>query len=145
MMQRKNDYYNELIKTMTPGELIPGGRELLQEIREAGIKSAVASASRNCQTVLERLSIVDLFDGIADGNCIVNSKPAPDIFVFAAGLVHTPVTNCLGIEDADAGIEAIKTAGMYALGVGPATRFHRADHVIASMENIHLKDILPNE
>jgi beta-phosphoglucomutase len=145
MMQRKNDYYTKLIETMTPKELIPGGRELLQEIRKAGIKSAVASASRNCQTVLERLNIIDLFDGIADGNCVVNSKPAPDIFVFAAGLVHTPVTNCLGVEDADAGIEAIKTAGMYALGIGPATRFHRADHVIPSMENARLKDILPNE
>lgn len=145
MMKRKNDYYNELIKTMTPAELILGGKALLKEIRQAGIKSAVASASRNCQTVLERLDIVDLFDGIADGNCVVNTKPAPDIFVFAAGLVHTPVTNCLGIEDADAGIEAIKTASMYALGIGPATRFHRADHVLPSMENVHLKDILPNE
>ena len=145
MMQRKNDYYNELIKTMTPNELIPGGKALLQEIRQAGMKSAVASASKNCRTVLERLQIIDLFDGIADGNSIVNSKPAPDIFIFAAGLVQTPALNCLGIEDADAGVEAIKTAGMYALGIGPKTRFQRADEVLASMENVHLKDILPHE
>jgi beta-phosphoglucomutase len=145
MMQRKNDYYNELIKTMTPGELIPGGKALLQEIRQSGIKSAVASASKNCQTVLERLQIIDLFDGIADGNSVVNNKPAPDIFIFAAGLVHTSVIHCLGVEDADAGIEAIKTAGMYALGIGPKTRFQHANKVLASMENVHLRDILPQE
>ncbi|GCF07385.1 beta-phosphoglucomutase [Dictyobacter arantiisoli] len=144
MMKRKNDYYNELIKTMTPNEVVPGGRELLQEIRQAGIKSAVASASKNCHIVLERLQIVDLFDGIADGTCIVNSKPAPDIFIFAAGLVQTPAVDCMGIEDADAGIDAIKTAGMYALGIGPKERFHRADRVIPDMKNVHLKDLLAN-
>lgn len=142
MMKRKNGYYNELVKQMTPADMVAGGRELLQEIRLAGIKSAVASASKNCRVVLELLEITDLFDGIADGNSVVNSKPAADIFVFAAGLVNTSVVNCLGVEDADAGIEAIKTAGMYALGVGPKERFKRADRVVMTMENMRLKDIL---
>ncbi|GCE24739.1 beta-phosphoglucomutase [Dictyobacter alpinus] len=142
MMKRKNDYYNKLIEQMSPSEVVPGGRELLQEIRQAGLKSAVASASKNCRTVLERLQIIDLFDGIADGNSVVNGKPAPDIFVFAAGLVGTPVIDCIGVEDADAGVEAIKTAGMYALGVGPKERFKRANKVVPTMENIRLQDIL---
>ncbi|GCE03020.1 beta-phosphoglucomutase [Dictyobacter aurantiacus] len=142
MMKRKNDYYNKLIEQMSPKEVVAGGRELLQEIRQAGLKSAVASASKNCRIVLERLQIIDLFDGIADGNSVVNGKPAPDIFVFAAGLVQTSVIDCIGVEDADAGIEAIKTAGMYALGVGPKERFKRADKVVPTMENIRLKDIL---
>lgn len=142
MMKRKNDYYNKLIEQMSPKEVVAGGRELLQEIRQAGLKSAVASASKNCHIVLERLQIIDLFDGIADGNSVVNGKPAPDIFVFAAGLVQTSVVDCIGVEDADAGIEAIKTAGMYALGVGPKERFKRADKVVPTMENVRLKDIL---
>ncbi|GCE16606.1 beta-phosphoglucomutase [Dictyobacter kobayashii] len=142
MMKRKNDYYNKLIEQMSPKEVVAGGRELLQEIRQAGLKSAVASASKNCRIVLERLQIIDLFDGIADGNSVVNGKPAPDIFVFAAGLVNTSVIDCIGVEDADAGVEAIKTAGMYALGVGPKERFKRADKVVPTMENVRLKDIL---
>ena len=142
MMDRKNRYYNELIKKMSPDEVVAGGRELLQEIRAAGIKTAIASASKNCRIVLDRLQITDYFDGIADGNSVVNSKPAADIFVFAAGLVHVPTPDCLGVEDADAGIEAIKTAGMHALGIGPKERFHRADEVFPTMENKRLKDLL---
>src|SRR5579884_3700679 len=40
MMDRKNRYYNELIKNITPREVVPGGVELLQELRQAGIKTA---------------------------------------------------------------------------------------------------------
>jgi beta-phosphoglucomutase len=142
MMDRKNRYYNELIKTMTPKEVVPGGVQLLKEIRQAGIKTAIASASKNCMTVLERLELVSYFDGIADGYCVVNSKPAPDIFVFAAGLVNTYTPDCLGVEDADAGIEAIKTAGMQALGIGPKERFHKADRVLPTLANKRLQDLL---
>ncbi len=142
MMDRKNRYYNELIKNMTPDDLVAGGRALLQEIREAGIKIAIASASKNCRTVLDRLKIMDLLDGVADGYSVVNGKPAPDLFVYAAGLVHVPTPDCLGVEDADAGIEAIKNAGMQALGIGPADRFHRADKVLPDMANKHLQDLL---
>src|SRR5256714_11035104 len=142
MMDRKNNYYHELIKNMSPKDLVPGGRELLQEIRNAGIKTAIASASKNCREVLESLQITDLFEGIADGYSVVYSKPAPDIFVYAAGLVKVPTPDCLGVEDADAGIEAIKTAGMQALGIGPQERFHRADKVLPSLANKHLHDLL---
>src|SRR6266571_1993292 len=120
MMDRKNRYYNEMIKSMTPQDLVAGGRDLLYEIRAAGIKAAIASGSRNCRLVLELL----------------------DIIVYAAGTVQIPTPDCLGVEDADAGIEAIKTAGMQALGIGPKERFHRADKVLPSLANKHLDDLL---
>jgi beta-phosphoglucomutase len=142
MMDRKNRYYTEMIKSMTPNDLVAGGRDLLKEIRDAGIKTAIASSSKNAHTVLERLDIMNLFDGVADGNSVVNTKPAPDLFVYAAGMVRVPTTACLGVEDADAGIEAIKNAGMQALGIGPAERFHRADKVLPTLANMHLQDIL---
>jgi len=141
MMERKNNYYLALIKNMSPADLVPGGRELLQEIRQAGIKIAIASGSKNCMTVLESLQILDLLDGIADGNSVSNSKPAADLFVFAAGLVRVATADCQGVEDADAGIEAIKTGGMQALGIGPAERFHRADKVLPTLANKHLQDL----
>src|SRR5579863_3897604 len=72
MMDRKNSYYTEMIKAMTPADLVPGGKQLLQSIRDAGIKCAIASSSKNCRTVLERLDIVHDFDGIADGYSVVN-------------------------------------------------------------------------
>ena len=133
MMDRKNRYYNDMIEDMSPNDLVPGGRQLLQEIRDAGIK---------IHTVLERLNIMSYLDGVSDGYCVVNSKPAPDLFVYAAGLVNIRTVDCLGVEDADAGIEAIKTAGMQALGIGPKERFHRADKVLPSLANKILQDIL---
>jgi len=142
MMDRKNRYYNDMIKSMTPNDLVPGGRDLLQEIRDAGIKVAIASASKNCRTVLERLDILNYLDGIADGFSVINGKPAPDLFVYAAGTVRVPTPACLGVEDADAGIEAIKAAGMQALGIGPKERFHKADKVMPTLANAHLRDIL---
>jgi beta-phosphoglucomutase len=142
MMDRKNHYYNELIKNMSPNDLVAGGRELLEEIRKAGIKVAIATGSKNCRTVLEHLQITDLLDAVADGYSIVNSKPAPDLFVYAAGLVNVPTPDCLGVEDAVAGIEAIKTAGMQALAIGPQERFHKADKILATLANTHLQDLL---
>jgi len=142
MMGRKNRYYTELIKNMSPKELVAGGVDLLKEIRQAGINTAIASASRNTTTVLQRLEITSYFDGIADGNSVVNGKPAPDVFVFAAGIVNTSVVDCLGIEDANAGIEAIKAAGMMALGIGPKERFPKADKVMDNLENKNLQDLL---
>ncbi len=142
MMDRKNRYYTEMITSMSPQDLVAGGRDLLREIRDAGIKVAIASSSKNCRTVLERLDIMSFLDGIADGYSVVNSKPAPDLFVYAAGLVQTITPDCLGVEDADAGIEAIKTAGMQALGIGPKERFHRADKVLPTLASLHLEDML---
>jgi len=142
MMDRKNRYYNEMITSMSPQDLVTGGRDLLSEIRNAGIKVAIASGSKNCRLVLEHLDIMSYLDGIADGYSVVNSKPAPDLFVYAAGLVQVPTPDCLGVEDADAGIEAIKTAGMQALGIGPKERFHRADKVLPTLASLHLADVL---
>lgn len=142
MMERKNRYYNELIKQMSPAEVVEGGRALLEEVRKAGIKTAIASVSKNCQLVLDRLQITQYFDGIADGYSVANSKPAADIFVYAAGLVRVPTDACLGVEDADAGVEAIKNAGMRAVGIGPKERFHRADKVLPDLVNKHLRDLI---
>jgi len=142
MMDRKNRYYVDMIESMTPNDLVPGGRQLLQEIRDAGIKMAIASASKNCRTVLERLNILHVFDGVADGYSVTHPKPAPDLFIYAAGTTAAPTSACLGVEDADAGIEAIKDAGMQALGIGPRERFHRADKVIPTLANVSLQALL---
>ena len=142
MMDRKNRYYNEMIKKMTPNDLVPGGRELLQEIQQAGIKIAVASGSKNARTVLDLLDINNYLNGIADGYDVTNGKPAPDIFVFAAGLLNTPTSQSLVLEDAAAGVEAAKKGGMMAIGIGPQDRFQGADKVLPDLANKHLHDLL---
>src|SRR5260221_12313694 len=99
MMDRKNRYSNDLIHQMTPDEVIEGGRALLEEIRQAGIKTATASGSKNCRIVLERLNLTRYFDGIADGYTVRNNKPAPDIFVYTACLHGVSTSACLGDEE----------------------------------------------
>jgi beta-phosphoglucomutase len=142
MMDRKNRYYTDMIKSMTPDELVAGGQALLQEIRDAGMKVAIASGSKNSRTVIERLDIMKYLDGIADGYSVSNGKPAPDLFVYAAGIVNIPTSDCLVLEDADAGIEAAKNGGMQAVGIGPQERFHRADKVLPDLVNKHLQDLI---
>src|SRR5829696_4309448 len=84
MMQRKNKYYLEFIREISPRDLLPGTKELLEEIRAAGLKNALGSASKNAIEILDRLGIRSLFDAIADGHSVERQKPAPDLFLHAA-------------------------------------------------------------
>lgn len=142
MMARKNAYYVGMLEDITPGDFLPGAWQLLQEIKSHGLKVAIGSASRNSMTVLTRLGIADFFDGISDGYCVVRAKPAPDVFVYAAGLVGVPVSECAVIEDASAGIEGALEAGMVAVAVGPAERFITSHFRYDSTETVNLQEIL---
>src|SRR4051812_19862940 len=90
MMERKNNYYVESLQQITPADVLPGVQSLLDEIRSAGMKIAIGSASKNARQVVERLGIGSLVDEIADGNSVVRTKPEPDLFVYAAGLLEVP-------------------------------------------------------
>jgi beta-phosphoglucomutase len=142
MMERKNRYYLEFIRDITPRDLLPGARELLEEIRAAGLKSALGSASKNAAEVLERLGIAHLLDAVADGHSVARQKPAPDLFLFAAARLGLPPSECVVVEDAAAGIEAAHAGGFRALGVGPRERVGAADLVLPNLEGAHLKDLL---
>jgi beta-phosphoglucomutase len=136
----KNGHYQELIATMTPADLLPGALRALADVRAAGLKIGLASVSRNAFTVLDRLGIRDRFDDVVDAATVVNGKPDPEIFLTAAAHLGVRPADCLGVEDAAAGVAAIKDAGMVAVGVGSADVLYRADRVIPSMEAFRLDD-----
>ncbi|MFV0559666.1 MAG: beta-phosphoglucomutase [Enterococcus sp.] len=117
---RKNDYYLEMIKEITPDDVYPGIVNLLHDLKNAGIKCSLASASKNGPRLLKSLGLIDTFDAIADPSKVANGKPAPDIFLLAAKEVNVPIHECIGIEDAKAGIEAILASGALPIGVGKA-------------------------
>src|SRR6185436_11931644 len=94
MMERKNNYYLAFIKEITPQDLLPGAKELLEEIRAAGLKNALGSASKNAAEVIERLGIRDLFDAISDGFSVERQKPAPDLFLYAAAQLGLAPSEC---------------------------------------------------
>jgi len=142
MMDRKNRYYLEFIRGITPRDVLPGARELLEEIHAAGLKSALGSASKNAVDVIERLGITDLFDAIADGNSVKLQKPAPDLFLYAAAQLGLDPAVCVVVEDAAAGIQAAQAGGFLPIGIGPEERVGMADLVLPSLQGVHLNDLL---
>jgi kojibiose phosphorylase len=141
MMDRKNRYYLELIHTITPADLLPGVADLLADLKAAGIKIALGSSSKNAPEVLERLGIMDYMEAIADGNNVTQSKPAPDVFLYAAEQLGIPAIHCIVVEDAASGIEAAIRAGMWSVGLGPLERVKDAHLVLPNLEGVHWSDL----
>jgi beta-phosphoglucomutase len=119
LADRKNAYFRELIESITPDDLLPGIGDLLADLRAQGIRTAIASMSHNVWDVVRRLGIEAMVDVIVDPASIVKGKPDPEIFLVAAERLGIRFEDCVGIEDARVGIEAIKAARMIAVGVGP--------------------------
>ncbi|MFO7584699.1 MAG: beta-phosphoglucomutase [Anaerolineales bacterium] len=141
-MAHKNAYYLEFIREISPADVLPGARELLEEIRAAGLKSALGSASKNASEVLERLGIASLLDSVSDGNSVERQKPAPDLFLHAAAQLGLPPQECVVVEDAAAGIEAALAGEFWTIGLGPQARVAKAHHILPSLENVRLADLL---
>ena len=117
LADRKNEWYIDYIKGMKRDEVLPGFVEFILEIRRSGGRTALASASKNAALVLERLELRQYFDIFVDGNDIQKSKPDPQVFLKAAGKLGIQPDKCLVFEDAQAGIDAAKSAGMLAVGI----------------------------
>jgi beta-phosphoglucomutase len=142
MMERKNNYYLAFIKEITPRDLLPGAKELLEEIRAARLKNALGSASKNAGEVIERLGIRDLFDAISDGFSVERQKPAPDLFLHAASQLGLAPEQCVVVEDAAAGIEAARSGGFHTIGLGPRERVGEADTIFPDLSEVRLADLL---
>ena len=137
---RKNEYYRELLNNMTPSDVTDSVRETLDTLRQRGYKIALGSSSKNAKFILEKVNLTDAFDAISDGNNIINSKPNPEVFVKAANFLNEPCSHCLVVEDAEAGINAAKAAGMATVAIGDAAKCRIADHDIEEFSS--LADIL---
>jgi len=135
MMERKNGYYRESLNSLTSEDILPGILPLLDELKEKGKKLAIGSASRNTEFILTHLDIRPYFDGVATGAHVDRAKPAPDVFVYAAGQIGVAVDNCIVIEDAEAGVSGAKKAGFRTIGIGPEERVGHADVRLDSTED----------
>ncbi|WP_421197541.1 beta-phosphoglucomutase [Aeromonas enteropelogenes] len=142
LMTRKNGYYVELLNTISAKDILPGIESFLLELKARGIKVALASASKNARPILHRLGLTSLFDAIGDGWSVKRSKPAPDVFIHAAGQVGVNVDECIVVEDAEAGIDAAIDAGMRVVGIGPDERVGHATWRFTDTKSMNLGDIL---
>lgn len=142
LADRKNIYYREYLKDLDESNILPGVEQLINYLRKKNYKLAVASSSKNTLRVLDRLGITDVFDAIADGNSVENSKPAPDIFLYTAKQLEVNPEGCIVIEDSASGIEAANKAGMLTIGIGPEERVGEADYYCRSVSDIEIENII---
>ena len=144
----KNQWYVELVNQMTPDDILPGIQQFLKETRAAGIKIGLGSVSKNARPILEHIGIVDAFDVIIDGTKISKGKPDPEVFLKGAEELGVSPAECVIFEDAVAGIESGKRAGMKTVGIGQPDVLKEADIVLANLNNLaptDLKNILFSE
>lgn len=118
LMTKKNDIYKGMIENFNEDNLESHALELLEFLKGKKIKMVIASSSKNAPMLLKKMKIDDYFDAVVDPARLKATKPDPEIFLKAASLVDTEPKDCLGLEDAEAGIEALRAAGVFAVGIG---------------------------
>lgn len=145
MLAEKNASYVARLRGYSPANLFDGVEGLFADLRAAGLKIGLASASRNARDVVRLLGIADDFDFIADAGAVANAKPAPDIFLACAEGMGLSSRDCVGVEDARAGISAIHAAGMVAIGIGSEEALPDADINVPAIGDLSLGQILSAE
>lgn len=143
LANKKNEWFVEYIESMKKDEIFPGVYELLSKLKSNKIKVGLASSSKNAQSVIEKLEIGNLFDVVVDGTMITHSKPDPEIFLTASKRLGVGPASCVVVEDAAAGVESAKRAGMKCIGVGDSRQLKVADKVVQFTGDINL-DLIRN-
>ena len=141
MAERKNNYYREYIKTLTPEDILPGVMPFCEKLKADGVKIAIGSSSKNTPAILKGIGLDTYFDAVADGNQITKSKPDPEVFLLAAKLVDTDPADCMVVEDAEAGVEAALAGGMDVLGLGDAVANSSATYKAQSLADFDYSNI----
>ncbi len=126
---RKNDAFNEVLDK-EGAEVYPSTILLIKELKAAGIKLGVASSSKNCKPVLERVELLDIFDARVDGvvsaELGLHGKPEPDIFTTACDIVKKEYSKSIVVEDAVSGVQA-GVQGKFGLTIGIARENNRKE------------------
>lgn len=136
MAEEKNAIYKELLKQMSTKDLSDEVKETLNYLRSIGLKLAIGSSSKNAKFILSQIGLDGFFDEISDGNNITKSKPDPEVFLMAADYLHIEPADCLVIEDAKAGIDAAKAAGMDSAAIGDAVGYSQATYNLLTFSEL---------
>lgn len=144
LAEKKNEHYKELIQEITPNDLLEGIPDFLTELESSGIKLSLASASKNAPFILKKLGIADKFLEVVNPADLNKGKPDPEIFMKGAEQLNLTTQECIGVEDAEAGIQSINDADMFSVGVGSAESMKDADYYVEKTSELNLNKILSN-
>lgn len=133
---KKNDLYKEYLKQMSPRDLSTEVKATLDALRDAGLKLAIGSSSKNTPFILGQLGLEGFFDAVSDGNNITNSKPDPEVFLKAAQFLGLKPEDCLVVEDAVSGAEAGHRGGFRVACVGDASKAGVGDYNLRSIAQL---------
>nr|WP_318381585.1 beta-phosphoglucomutase [uncultured Enterobacter sp.] len=136
LCERKNALYVASLEQLHPGSVLPGIAELLEALRARAIPIGLASVSLNAPRILAALNLTAHFDYCADAAKVARSKPDPAIFIAACDGLGVRPTQCIGIEDAQAGIDAINACGMLSVGIG--SQLKQADLLLSSTAELNV-------
>ena len=131
----KEEVYRLLVRKHGISPL-PGVASWLHRLHEQGWHQAIASAAPrpNIDVVLEALSAAHYFQGIVSAEDVHRGKPDPEVYQLAASRVGAPPERCIVVEDAVAGIEGARSAGMRTIGVARCGKHLAADVVVRSLD-----------
>ena len=136
LAEKKNEYYRELLTTLTVDDVSAEVRNTLAELKKRGIRIAIGSSSKNAKFILEQVGLMSEFDAISDGTNITHSKPDPEVFLKAAEFLGADPSNCMVVEDAEAGIDAAIAGGMYSAAIGDAVSCNKANYNLTSISDL---------
>lgn len=142
LAQQKNDHYVQLLEQLTTEDVLPGVVPLLQQAQARHIPCAVASASKNAPLILEKLGVRAYFATIVDPDSLSKGKPDPEIFLAAADSIGVLPQNAIGFEDAQSGIDGLKAAGIYAVGLLASQPLIGADMQVSEMTELSVDALL---
>jgi len=139
---QKNENYLNLVSKMSPADILPGVTDFFAQVKQAHIKTALGSVSKNAKLILESIGMLNDFDSIIDGNKIAKGKPDPEVFLNGAQELGVSPEECLVFEDAVAGVEAGKKGGMKVVGIGKKEVLTEADIVFENLVGVDIDDLL---
>ena len=135
LLEKNNDYLAQIAQ-MDRSEILPGVINLLDFAQKNNWPVALGSASKNATGILAKLDVSHYFNIIVDGNHVTKSKPDPEVFLKGAEGLNVNPKDCIVFEDAAAGIQAAKAAGMMTIGMGGSKEVEIADYRFNSMSDI---------
>lgn len=133
--QAKEELYRHLVRQVGIAPE-PGVATWLHRLHEHGWQQAIASSAprANIDVLLEALSVNHIFQAIVTAEDVLRGKPDPEVYLLASTRVGVPAECCIVVEDAVAGIEGARRAGMRSIGVSHNRQDLRADVVVESLE-----------
>lgn len=142
MAARKNEWYVSYISGMDESEILDGAVECLKGFRNLGVKTALGSSSKNAMLILNNLRLTSYFDAIVDGTMVSKVKPDPEVFLLGAKELCTEPEYCVVFEDAQAGLDAAKKAGMKAVAIGKPENLRGYDRIFRGLYEVKLQEII---